>query len=109
MVQVVKLLVDNGADLAKTDAEGLTPIHEASRSGRVHVMQWLLDQHPYGYLPATYMSREQSESRNTYSCYNPLLWMLAWVYPAAELTAGVVCCLPVWQTCSPTTAARDDE
>eukprot|EP00026_Physarum_polycephalum_P014888 Phypoly_transcript_15454.p1 GENE.Phypoly_transcript_15454~~Phypoly_transcript_15454.p1 ORF type:complete len:209 (+),score=35.02 Phypoly_transcript_15454:112-738(+) len=112
-LQVVKLLVDNGADLGKTDAEGLTPIHEASRSGRVHVMQWLLDQHPYDFLPGTYLPREPSESPHdtTYmsSCHSTLLWLLAWVYPAAEITAGVVCCLPVWQTCSATTASRDDE
>lgn len=101
-MQVVKLLVDNGADLAKEDEEGMTPVTQASRNGRVRIMQWLLDQHPYGYLPSTYLPRNERTTTGSGYCYSgaSLGFLFAWMYPAAEVVASVACCLPMWQTYS---------
>lgn len=100
-LQVVKLLVDHGADLAKEDIEGVTPVHQASRNGRVRIMQWLLDQHPYGYFPSSYPPRQQRMGGDARRMPLGMLdCMFAWIYPAAEVVASVACCLPVWQTCT---------
>lgn len=111
-MQVVKLLVSHGADLGKADAEGLTPIHQASRTGRVHILQWLLDQNPYGYLPdkSIYPPRASAHAlvstQGTHAQgINSFAWLLTWFYPAAEVTASIVCCLPVWQSCT----TQDDD
>lgn len=109
----MQLLVSNGADLGKADAEGLTPIHQASRTGRVHILQWLLDQSPY-YLPASYPPRRAHARADAHdgdalahehayagdAARSSFAWLLAWLSPAAEVTASLVCCLPVWQACS---------
>jgi len=102
-LQVVKLLVDNGADLGKQDLEGVTPVHQASRNGRVHVLQWLLDQHPHGYLPSTYLPRDgrAGAPRDAHACESVLACAFAWLYPAAEAVASVACCLPLWQSTPP--------
>ncbi len=103
--------MDSGADLGKKDLEGMTPIHQASRTGRVHILQWLLDRHPYGYLPDSYLiTHPQHLSHNGQSRMPVQLLdcLLAWVYPVVEATASILCCLPFWQTCtdSPTTPNR---
>jgi ankyrin repeat protein len=105
-LQVVKLLVDNGADLGKVDEEGLTPVHQASRSGRVHILQWLLDQDPYGYLPDSYLppAERANAAQRAAWCASPL----AWIFPMAETMVSIACCLTLWQMCVEPPATHEE-
>jgi ankyrin repeat protein len=40
---IVRLLLDHGADVNATQADGFTPLHEAAQNGMLDVTQWLLD------------------------------------------------------------------
>ena len=40
-VEVVRLLVDHGADLTIQDKQGIVPLHVASQGGRVEVTHFL--------------------------------------------------------------------
>jgi hypothetical protein len=100
--EVVRFLVDHGADLTLHDDEGFTPVHYASKGGRVQVMQWLMDQHPYGYLPPSYLPRSSPPHTQTPCvsiCGRVLRCVVGCVYPVVELVASVVCCLPAWHAC----------
>ena len=41
--EIVKLLLDHGADVNATQADDFTPLHEAAQNGMLDVTQWLLD------------------------------------------------------------------
>lgn len=73
----------------------------------MHIMQWLMDQSPYGYLPASYTPRSmspshaQSKAQCVSLCGRVLRCMVGCVYPVVEVVASVLCCIPAWQyTCS---------
>ena len=42
VVEMVKLLVSNGANLYDADSDGCTPIHRAARNGSVEIIEFLL-------------------------------------------------------------------
>jgi ankyrin repeat protein len=41
--EIVKLLLDNEADVNATQADDFTPLHEAAQNGMLNVTQWLID------------------------------------------------------------------
>jgi len=41
--EIVKLLLDDGADVNATQADDFTPLHEAAQNGLLDVTQWLID------------------------------------------------------------------
>lgn len=42
-VDIVKLLIDHGADVNSTQADDFTPLHEAAQNGLLDVAQWLIE------------------------------------------------------------------
>jgi len=100
-LQVVQYLVDNGADLTIQDSEGFTPIHHASRSGRIQILKWIMDHDPIGYLPPSYSPRKQNQQNTEYHTYCGNLVRVIWVDCASsilEMAANILCCLPLWQS-----------